>query len=42
MWATGVLVRREWTSEQLIESWTLLDDDWRLVGNKTSMASTSA
>jgi hypothetical protein len=32
-----VLVRREWTPEELIESWTLLDDDWRLVGNKTSV-----
>jgi hypothetical protein len=31
------LVRREWTLEELIESWTLLDDDWRLVGNKTSV-----
>ncbi len=30
-------MRREWTPEELIESWTLLDDDWRLVGNKTSV-----
>jgi Domain of unknown function (DUF4158) len=30
-------VRREWTPEELIESWTLLDDAWRLVGNKTSV-----
>jgi hypothetical protein len=28
-------VRREWEPEELIASWTLLDDDWRLVGNKT-------
>jgi hypothetical protein len=26
---------REWEPEDLIASWTLLDDDWRLVGNKT-------
>jgi Domain of unknown function (DUF4158) len=29
------LVRREWSSEDLIASWTLIDDDWRLVGNKS-------
>ena len=28
-------MRREWEPEELIASWTLLDDDWRLVGNKT-------
>jgi TnpA family transposase len=28
-------VRREWEPEELIASWTLLDDDWRLVGHKT-------
>jgi hypothetical protein len=28
-------MRREWTPEDLIASWTLVDDDWRLVGNKT-------
>ena len=28
-------MRREWGPEELIASWTLLDDDWRLVGNKT-------
>lgn len=34
---TGVVwVRREWEPEELISSWTLLDEDWRLVGNKTS------
>jgi hypothetical protein len=30
-------VRREWEPEDLIASWTLLDDDWRLVGNKTGV-----
>lgn len=29
------LVRREWEPEELIAAWTLLDDDWRLVGNKS-------
>ncbi len=28
-------MRREWTPENLIASWTLVEDDWRLVGNKT-------
>ena len=28
-------VRREWTPEDLIASWTLVDVDWALVGNKT-------
>jgi hypothetical protein len=28
-------MRREWTPEDLIGSWTLVEDDWRLVGNKT-------
>jgi hypothetical protein len=28
-------VRREWTPEELIEQWTLLDADWVLVANKT-------
>lgn len=28
-------VRRGWEPEELIEAWTLLDGDWRLVGNKT-------
>jgi uncharacterized protein DUF4158 len=31
-----VWVRRECGQEELIASWTLLDDDWRLVGNTTS------
>jgi hypothetical protein len=30
-------VPREWTPEELIESWTLLDDDRRLIGNKASV-----
>ena len=29
-------MRRGWEPEDLIASWTLLDDDWRLVGNKTA------
>jgi len=29
------LVRSEWSTEDLVGSWTLVDDDWRLVGNKT-------
>ncbi|MCW2916855.1 MAG: transposase [Actinomycetia bacterium] len=28
-------MRREWEPEELIAAWTLLDGDWRLVGNKT-------
>ncbi|MEV5707972.1 Tn3 family transposase [Actinoallomurus sp. NPDC052274] len=28
-------MRREWEPEDLIAAWTLLDGDWRLVGNKT-------
>jgi hypothetical protein len=28
-------VRREWTPEELVDCWTLVEDDWRLVGNKT-------
>jgi hypothetical protein len=27
-------MRREWTPEDLIASWTLVEDDWRLVGNR--------
>jgi Domain of unknown function (DUF4158) len=30
-----VAVRREWEPEELIACWTLVEDDWRLVGNKT-------
>ena len=26
---------REWSTEDLIASWTLVDEDWHLVGNKT-------
>jgi hypothetical protein len=29
-------MRREWSTEELIGSWTLVDEDWRLVGNKSS------
>jgi TnpA family transposase len=28
-------MRREWTPEDLVASWTLVEDDWRLVSNKT-------
>jgi hypothetical protein len=28
-------VRREWSTEELIGSWTLVGEDWRLVGNKS-------
>lgn len=28
-------MRREWEPEELIAAWTLLDDDWKLVGNKS-------
>jgi hypothetical protein len=28
-------VRREWTPEELVEGWTLVEDDRWLVGNKT-------
>ena len=28
-------MRREWTPEELVDCWTLVEDDWRLVGNKT-------
>jgi hypothetical protein len=27
-------MRREWEPEELIASWTLVDDDWRLLANK--------
>ena len=30
-------MRREWEPEDLIAGWTLLDDDWVLVGNKTGV-----
>lgn len=30
-----VVVRDEWSSEDLVGSWTLVDEDWRLVGNKS-------
>jgi hypothetical protein len=28
-------VRLEWSTEELVGSWTLVDEDWRLVANKT-------
>ncbi len=28
-------MRREWEPEDLVGAWTLVADDWRLVGNKT-------
>jgi len=28
-------VRDEWSTEDLVESWTLVDDDWSLVANKS-------
>jgi TnpA family transposase len=28
-------MRREWEPEDLVACWTLVDDDWRLVGNKS-------
>ncbi|HEY0617150.1 MAG TPA: DUF4158 domain-containing protein [Kribbella sp.] len=32
--STFMVVRAEWSTEDLVGSWTLVDDDWRLVGNK--------
>jgi hypothetical protein len=28
-------MRQEWEPEELVDCWTLVEDDWRLVGNKT-------
>jgi Domain of unknown function (DUF4158) len=28
-------VRAEWSPEELVESWTLVDEDWGLVANKS-------
>ncbi|MDG3013662.1 Tn3 family transposase [Corynebacteriales bacterium D3-21] len=28
-------MRAEWTAEELVSSWTLVGEDWRLVGNKS-------
>jgi len=28
-------VQREWKPEELIACWTLVEDDWRLLANKT-------
>ncbi len=30
-------VREDWGLDELIESWTLVDADWRLVGNKSGV-----
>ena len=30
-------MRREWWSDELIGSWTLVGDDWKLVGNKSGV-----
>lgn len=27
-------MRVEWSPEGLVESWTLVEEDWRLIGNK--------
>jgi hypothetical protein len=34
-WPQEALVQRGWEPEDLIACWMLLDEDWRLVGNKT-------
>jgi hypothetical protein len=28
-------VRQDWEPEELAGAWTLMDEDWQLVGNKT-------
>lgn len=28
-------MRREWSSEDLVASWTLIGEDWELIGNKS-------
>jgi hypothetical protein len=28
-------MRREWSAEELIGGWTLIEEDWRLLGNKS-------
>lgn len=30
-------MRREWSDEDLVGSWTLVDEDWQLVGNKSGV-----
>jgi hypothetical protein len=32
-------MRQEWSPEELIERWTLLEADWKLVGNKSGATS---
>jgi hypothetical protein len=34
-WVGEGNVSREWTTDELIASWTLVDSDWRLLGNKS-------
>ena len=33
----GWPMRREWSDEELVGSWTLVDEDWRLVGDKSGV-----
>lgn len=28
-------MRQDWTSDELVDLWTLVGEDWRLVGNKS-------
>lgn len=30
-------MRRDWEPEELVDRWTLVEDDWRPVGNKAAM-----
>jgi hypothetical protein len=30
-------MRQEWLPEELIESWTLVEADWKLIGNKSGV-----
>jgi hypothetical protein len=30
-------VKQEWEPDELIAHWTLVEDDWRLLGNKTGV-----
>ena len=34
-------MRREWDLEDLIDSWTLVDADWELIGNKYGSSAVS-
>lgn len=36
VWAlASALVKRDWEPDELIAHWTPVEDDWRLLGNKT-------